>query len=163
MKSTERTVFETILIVSAICALVAFPLLAKAESHMRHSPPPFSEFDTDGDGFVSEAEFNSFRAERHKAMAEEGRPMKGMATAPSFADIDTDADGKLSEAELTAAQQAHMKSMHETHGGMAGGAGMGMHHGQHGGKMPTFEDIDTDQDGCISPAEFDAHHAAMKP
>jgi hypothetical protein len=26
-----------------------------------------------------------------------------------------------------------------------------------------FEDIDKDGDGCISPAEFDAHHAEMHP
>ena len=78
--------------------------------------------------------------------------------------LDSDGDGKLSEAELTTAQKAHMKSMHEAHGGMAGGAGMGMHHGMHKGmKMPTFEDIDLDGNGCISPEEFDKHHAEMHP
>ena len=73
--------------------------------------------------------------------------------------IDTDGDGALTEAELTAAQQAHMKAMHETHGGKHGGHRCPM---QHGGKMPAFEDIDTDGDGCISPAEFDAHHAGYQ-
>lgn len=166
MKSPEKTVFETILVVALACALIAIPLVGKAESHMRHGPPPFSAFDADGDGFVSEDEFNATRNAHHEQMAKEGRPMKGMASAPAFSDIDADGDGKLTEAELTAAQQAHMKKMHEAHGGMGmqGGNGEhhGMHHDKHGGhEMSTFEDIDTDGDGCISPAEFDAHHANM--
>jgi len=164
MKSTEKTVFETILAIAVLFALALLPLVARAESHMPHQPPAFSEFDQDGDGFVSEAEFNATRAAHHEAMAEKGHAMKGMATAPSFSDVDSDGDGKLSEAELTTAQHAHMKSMHEAHGGMAGGAGMGAHHGMHkGGKMPTFEDIDLDGNGCISPEEFDKHHAEMHP
>lgn len=158
MKSTEKTVFETILAIAVLFALALLPLAVKAESHMRHQPPPFSAFDQDGDGFVSEDEFNSTRAARHEAMAKEGKPMKGMASAPAFADVDTDGDGKLTEAELTAAQQAHMKAMHEAH------AGMGMQHGKHQGmKVPTFEDLDLDSDGCISPEEFAKHHAEMHP
>jgi hypothetical protein len=158
MKSHEKTVFETILAIAVLCALVLLPFAAKAESHMRHQPPPFSAFDQDGDGFVSESEFNSFREARHEAMAKEGKPMKGMATAPSFSDVDTDGDGKLTEAELTAAQQAHHKAMQEAH------KGQGMHHGMHQGmKVPTFEDLDLDGDGCISPEEFARHHEEMHP
>jgi hypothetical protein len=158
MKSPEKAVFETILAIAVLCALVLLPLAVKAESHTRHQPPPFSAFDQDGDGFVSEAEFDAFRTARHEAMAKEGRPMKGMASAPVFGDIDTDGDGKLTEAELTAAQQAHHKAMREAHGDK------GKHHGMHGGmKLPTFEDIDLDGNGCISPEEFAKHHEEMHP
>jgi len=158
MKSPEKTVFETILAIAVLFAVALLPLVVRAESHMPHRPPAFSDFDQDGDGFVSEAEFNATRAARHEAMAKEGHPMKGMATAPSFNDVDSDGDGKLSEAELTAAQQAHMKAMHEAHGGTA------MHHGMHKDmKVPTFEDLDLDGNGCISPEEFDKHHAEMHP
>jgi hypothetical protein len=39
-----------------------------------------------------------------------------------------------------------------------------MHHGMHQGmKVPTFEDLDLDGDGCISPEEFAKHHAEMHP
>jgi len=156
MKSTEKTVFETILAIAVLFALALLPLAVKAESQMRHHPPPFSEFDTNGDGFVSEDEFNAFRAARHEAMAKEGRPMKGMASAPAFSDIDTDGDGKLTEAELTAAHEAHVKAMHEAHGET------GKHHCMHEGmKPPTFEDIDLDGNGCISPDEFAKHQAEM--
>ena len=157
MKSPAKTVFETILAISVLFAIAMLPLAARAECQMRHGPPAFSEFDADGDGFVSEQEFNAFRAARHEAMAKEGRPMKGMATAPAFGDIDTDGDGKLTEAELTAAHDAHMKTMREAHGDE------GMHHGHHGGGMMRFEDIDLDGDGCISPEEFAEHHAEMGP
>jgi hypothetical protein len=92
-------------------------------------------------------------------MAEAGKPMKGAATAPAFGDLDTDGDGKLSEAELTAGHEAHMKAMRARHAesGQAGGE-KGMGKGQ-GMKMPSFGDIDTDGDGCISPEEFAEHQA----
>jgi len=124
MKSPEKSAFETILIVAVVLAIVLLPMAVKAESEHKHSPPPFSEFDQDGDGFVSEEEFNSTRAARMAAMAEAGRPMRGAATAPAFSDLDTDGDGRLSEAELIAGQKAHRKAMREQHKGHDGD---GMH------------------------------------
>lgn len=156
MKTAERTVFEVILVIAVVLAVALFPLVVKAGQGMQHKPPPFAQIDTDGDGFVSEAEFNSHRAERHAAMAAAGKPMKGMATAPAFADVDSDGDGKVTEAELTAAQQAHRKAMREAHQGMADG--MDAHKGM---KMPTFEDLDLDGDGCINADEFAKHEAEM--
>jgi Ca2+-binding EF-hand superfamily protein len=156
MKSLEKTVFEVILIIAAVFAMAVLPLAAQAGQGMQQKPPPFAEIDKDGDGFVSEAEYDTHRAEWHAAMAEAGKPMKGMATAPAFADIDSDGDGKLSEAELTAAQQAHKQAMREAHKGMGGGKEM--HKGM---KMPTFEDLDLDGDGCINAEEFAKHEAEM--
>lgn len=146
MKTAERTVFEVILVIAVVLAVALFPLAVKAGQGMQHKPPPFAQIDTDGDGFVSEAEFNSHRAERHAAMAAAGKPMKGMATAPAFADVDSDGDGNVTEAELTAAQQAHRKAMRDAHQGM---------------KKPTFEDLDLDGDGCINAEEFAKHEAEM--
>jgi Ca2+-binding EF-hand superfamily protein len=163
MKTTEKTVFETILAIAVLFALALLPLAVRAEMPGRHhQPPAFSDFDQDGDGFVSESEFNSFREARHEAMAKAGKPMKGMANAPAFSEIDADGDGKLTEAELTAAQQAHHKAMREAHAGMAGGEAMGMHHGMHEGmKTPAFEDLDLDGNGCINAEEFAKHQAEM--
>ena len=155
MKSSEKSVFETILIVAVVLAVVMLPIAAKAESHGMHGPPPFSEFDQDGDGFVSEEEFNSTRNARMAAMAEAGRPMKGAATAPAFSDLDTDGDGRLSEAELIAGQKAHRKAMraqHKSHDS----DGMSK-------KMPTFGDLDLNGDGCIDAEEFAKHQASHHP
>ena len=158
MKSPDQAAFKAILIVTILLALVMLPFVARAAEHGPHAPPAFQEFDADGDGFVSEAEFNATRAARHAKMAEEGRPMKGMATAPGFADLDTDGDGRLSEAELVAGQKAHHAAMREAHGGM------GRHHGMHQGKgmkMPTFADLDLDGNGCVDAEEFARHQAEM--
>jgi hypothetical protein len=150
MKSPEKAVFETILIIAAVLAMALLPQAASAECGKQHQPPAFTEVDADGDGFVSEEEFNTFHAKRHAAKAEAGKPMKGMASAPAFADIDSDGDGKLTEAELTAAHQAHMDAMHEAHQDMHGAM-----------KMPAFGDLDLDGDGCINAEEFAKHKAEM--
>ncbi len=159
MKSPDQAAFKVILIVSMIIAVAMLPFVAKADTPMRKGPPPFSEFDANGDGFVSEDEFNTTKAARMKAMAEAGRPMKGAATAPTFSDLDTDGDGRVSEDELIVGQKAHRKAMHAQRGK---GDGKGMHKGQQHGKgmkMPTFGDLDLDGDGCINAEEFAKHQA----
>ena len=145
MKSPDQAAFKAILIITVVIAIAMLPFVAKAESQQRHSPPAFSDIDEDGDGFISEEEFNSFRAARMAARAEAGKPMKGAATHPAFGDLDTDGDGMLSEAELIAGQKAHKQAMHKQH--------------KKGMKMPTFGDLDLDGDGCINAEEFAKHQA----
>ncbi len=152
MKSPDQTAFKAILIITMIVAVAMLPFVARADSQQKHSPPVFSDFDENGDGWVSEEELTAFRAERQAAMAEAGKPMKGAATAPVFSDFDTDGDGMLSEAELTGGQKARMNTMREQQGG--GGA--------KGRNMPTFADLDLDADGCIDPEEFAKHQAERR-
>jgi hypothetical protein len=157
MKSPDQAAFKAILIVTMILAIVLLPAVARANPGMQSGPPAFEEIDIDGDGFVSEEEFTTFREARMAAMAEAGMPMKAAAIAPAFVEIDTDGDGMLTETEFLTAQQAHRKAMHEKMAAAHGG-GMGMHHG--GGKgMPTFEQLDLNGDGCIDADEFAKHQA----
>jgi hypothetical protein len=155
MKSPAKTTFETILVIALVVAVLFTPLLADA-AHHGSGPPTLEEFDSDGDGFLSQDEFEKGRAARHAEMAKEGRMMKGMASAPSFADFDSDGDGKLSSEEFTAGHAKHMAEMQGKHKG----AGKHQHHGKK--DHARFEDIDTNGDGCIDKAEMDAHHAEEK-
>jgi hypothetical protein len=78
---------------------------------MGHNMPVLADIDSDGDGFISEDEFNSFRGERMAKMAQEGRQMKHTGDMPSFQDIDKDGDGRISEAEFEAHKQEHRAKM----------------------------------------------------
>ena len=154
MKSPDKTAFETILIVTILLAVVLLPLTV--EGRHANGPPSFADFDSNGDGFISEEELNAGRAARMAAMAEAGHQLKGAASHPAFTDLDTDGDGRLNEDEFLAGRKAHMEKMH----GQKGGHGHGKGHGQ-GMKMPSFEDLDLDGDGCINAEEFADHQAKM--
>jgi hypothetical protein len=78
---------------------------------MGHNMPVLADIDSDGDGFISEDELNSFRGERMAKMAQEGRQMKHAGDMPSFQDIDKDGDGRISEAEFEAHKQEHRANM----------------------------------------------------
>lgn len=160
MKSPDQAAFKAILIITMIIAIVLLPVVAKAGGGQLKGPPAFVEIDVDDDGFVSEEEFEAFRSARMAAMAEAGKPMKAAAIAPEFSEIDVDGDGMLTQTELTTAQQEHRRAMHEKMA-KAHGQGMGMHHGKHM-KMPTFMDLDLNDDGCIDADEFAKHQAGRR-
>lgn len=138
--------FPKVLVTSVMVLLGSF---AQAEDLPARGPIPFTTYDADGNGAVTEAEFNAIRAERMEDRAEAGRPMRGLANAPSFAEFDQNADGKLTPAELAAGQQAQRQA--SPGGGMGRGAGMGA-----GMNPPAFGNFDTNGDGCINAAEFSA-------
>ena len=146
-------------------------LNVQAEEGSPHGPAKFTEFDTDGNGFISEEEFNTLRGQRMAARAAEGRKMRGAASAPAFADVDTDGDGQLNPEELVTAQKAHrqkMQAMGHGHGkgkckGQGQGAGKGIGKGPcmdtGKGHLPEFSDFDLDGDGKIIESEFNEGHA----
>jgi hypothetical protein len=157
MKILEHLLTRTSLAVAVILAATALPLTVYGEAH-RPNPPTFEDFDTDGDGFVSEDEFLTLRAEHMKARAEAGHMMHGAAKAPPFSDSDTNGDGRLDREEFAAGREAHMRAMREQHGGHPGMKRGGGRHG-HGGPMPTFGDLDLDGNGCVDAEEFAKHQA----
>jgi len=85
---------------------------------MRPEAISFSVFDKDGNGFISEQEFDTARGERMAKRAAEGRPMRGAANAPAFSQFDTNSDGQLTEAEFVAGQQAQMEKRRSMGRGM---------------------------------------------
>lgn len=149
MKNFNKGITASLMIVLAGCVVIS---AAHAKEGSGHGPAPFSDFDMDENGFVSEAEFYSVREQRMAARASEGKKMRCAQYAPSFADLDTDEDGQLSPGELTAGQKAHRGKCKEMmHGD---GKGMGMK-----GNMPQFSDFDLDGDGFITESEFNEGHA----
>jgi len=68
-------------------------------------PISLASYDTDGNGSITEQEFNSAREKQQADMKASGRGGRGMANAPSFADTDTDKDGVISTEELKAMQE----------------------------------------------------------
>jgi hypothetical protein len=164
MKSPDQAAFKVILVVAVLIAIAVLPFVARAQPGGPPPPPSFEEFDTDGDGFVSEEEFTTVRNERIAARVKEGRRMQGLSAASDFADIDTDGDGRLDNSEFSAEMNRHMQAVHGQQGGRGYGYGMqgrGKGQGMHGKgmNMPTFGDLDLDGNGCIDAAEFTQHQA----
>jgi len=140
-------------LVGLIIAFVSVfsPFSAQSEEIPMRGPISFDGFDKDGNGVISEEEFNAVRGERMETRAAEGRPMRGAASAPPFSELDTNGDGQLTQDELAAGQKAQM----EKRRGMGMGQGRGMGHGMGMGRnMPTYSEYDLDGDGKIVEKEF---------
>ncbi len=83
--------------------------------------PSFSVFDTDGNGQITQSEFENTQQSRMAAKAESGRMMRNAGKAPTFNSIDTNGDGTISSEEF----RAHQISVRQNSAkGMGRGQGM---------------------------------------
>ena len=64
------------------------------------SPTPFTTFDKNGDGVLSETEFYSTQAQNMEQKASENRPMRNAGNAPVFTDVDLNKDGQITKKEF---------------------------------------------------------------
>ncbi|QIK37698.1 EF-hand domain-containing protein [Caldichromatium japonicum] len=96
-----------------LATLIAFPVCVWSQPPTIPAPgrgwqaPSFAEFDLNGDGHLTEAEFNEVRAKRVAERSQQGYPMRGLANAPTFKDFDRNGDGKVTPDEFTATQAQH--------------------------------------------------------
>lgn len=132
MKYTQKTLL--------IVTLLASYSTAQAQGMI------FTEVDTDGNGVVSEQEFNTARADNRAARAQQGRQMRGMGSAPAFAAIDVNNDGYLTPDEMQRMQA--MQQSRRNRGMGPGSRAMGRP------PQPVFTDFDINKDGGISEQEF---------
>ena len=94
---------------ASLLVMVAFGTAVAGEGKgMKGKMPTFSDFDLDGDGVITEQEFNEGHAKKMNEMAAEGRKMKCAESCPGFAGIDTDKNGGISNEEFSAHQTEHM-------------------------------------------------------
>ena len=140
-------------IIIAILAGTASVVIAQ------QGPMPFYGIDSNGDGVISEQEFNKAHADRMAARAAQGRPMRNAGNAPVFADLDLDGNGTISHQELMQFRKARMQARRAMHGWGRGRA-QGMP-GRPGFMPPSFADMDANGDGCINPQELARFQQAM--
>ena len=88
----------------------------------------FSSVDSDGDGQITQAELDAFRADRQASQAADGKLLQNINNAPSLATIDTNGDGVIDSSEFQAHQSTQMATSSQRGSGtssMAQGAGNG--------------------------------------
>jgi Ca2+-binding EF-hand superfamily protein len=85
--------------------LLSVVLLSSVGVARGMSPIPFSDYDTNKNGIISEAEFDTAKTANMTAKAEEGRQMRNVGNSLMFNDIDTNKDGKVTAQELSTGQQ----------------------------------------------------------
>lgn len=118
----KRISFSTIILGS----LFTFSTSMMAQNMPMRGPVPFSVYDSNSDGFVTEQEFNDLRAKRMQQKAEMGMPMRNAANAPDFATFDTNGDGKLTELELVKGQNEMMQNRRQNNANGPKGYNKGM-------------------------------------
>lgn len=135
---------------SIVLALVTGTLSwtsAQASEIPSRGPIPFNTYDSDGNGAISEQEFDSAQAKRLEIRATAGLAVRNAPSAPSFSELDRNSDGQLSQDELLGGQKAQMlehASMMDT--GITPGIGRGY--------TPAFSKCDLNHDGILLENEF---------
>ena len=81
---------------------------------MNGQTPAFAAFDLDGNGVLTEAEFDQARAQRIAERSQQGYAMRGLTNAPAFSAIDRNGDGQVDANEFAAAQTQHHQQRLQT-------------------------------------------------
>jgi len=96
---------------ATLLVLTVTPAPAADTDMPARGPLPFSGVDADGNGQVSQEEFNRAHTERLQQRTQSENQYRYMGNAPAFGDIDGNADGGLSREEF----QAHQQQQRELH------------------------------------------------
>jgi len=84
-----------------IVALIVTGALATGQGRNMQS---YSSLDTNGDGKVTQVEFENMQQSKMIKQAEAGKMMRNVANAPHFSDNDTNSDGNIDKNEFATQQ-----------------------------------------------------------
>ena len=101
---------NTVLVMALALAMAPAAFAAKPNDT---GPISFKKMDANGDGIVSEAEFNKAHANRMSSRAEEGRMLKNAGQMAQFKQFDVNGDGKITAAEYTKTIRARQSQMRQ--------------------------------------------------
>ncbi len=145
---------------------------AQPPDYAGRGPLPFAAFDQNGDGAISQQEFDAAHAQRRQAPNPGGNSARRIMDPPQFAAFDQNGDGYLSPQELAQGQQMRRTQRQPGGAGWRSGAnqapGMGRGMGPRGGpgmqpgrgrQMPSFESFDLNGDGVLHQQEFEQARA----
>lgn len=144
----------------AIALALAMAPAAFAAKPNDTGPIAFKKMDANGDGIVSEAEFNKAHANRMSSRAEEGRMMKNAGKMAQFKQFDTNGDGKITAAEYTKtihARQSQMRQEKLKDKGKEKYQDKRLKQKRHErmNRSHAFNMMDSNHDGKLSAAEFE--------
>ena len=106
-----KTLFKLVSFFSiTFCFLMIVSSSLNAANIPARGPVPFSVYDANNDGYVTEQEFYDVRAQRIQQRVDQGMPMRNVGNSPDFSAFDANGDGKLTELELTKGQNAMMQN-----------------------------------------------------
>ena len=119
----------------AIAAVIAAqPALAEPENVLPGGPLPFAAYTQDGNGSVSEQEFNAVHAQQMRDRAAAGVPAGRVPETTTFATFDRNGDGQITAAEFSTVQPAPLSGGPGT---MGSGPQMGLSDGRGPGSEGT--------------------------
>ncbi len=156
MKTRLRVRFFPALSLLWLSAGCLFAFATQAADIPLRGPIPFAVYDQDGNGLISQEEFDDIRNKRIQNSAAAGTPMRGMANAPMFSDFDSNGDGQLDAAEVQSGQSAQRNLNSRNQQAKPGKTTM-----MGGGRNPpSFAEVDQNGDGFISQEEMNTFRNA---
>lgn len=84
-------------------------LMSAADS----GPIPFAQYDRDGNGIITQEEFNFRKTERMTLREEEGKAMRNTEDSPNFSYFDRNGDGRIDPQELRNGQKERIQNRTE--------------------------------------------------
>lgn len=106
MKTTFKMLKLGSLLVGALCLS---SVTLNAQEMPQRGPMSFEMYDANGDGAITQEEFDGLHQKRMEQKQAQGMPMRNVGNAPNFHSFDKDKDGKLTEMELLKGQNKHMQ------------------------------------------------------